>query len=1301
MEQINYIAKNDRYIIFELFGRCFIFLTPISRLAELVRGECVETHGDKIFLKKAFEEKLKSLDGFFMEKDAEGYFTNAAILKDKSGSLKPAVSALNLDLTPQCNLGCVYCYAGGGDYSSQDKVMRPETVIEALGQGSDFIDSSRDFRFEFFGGEPLFNAGAIKSVLEFEKKVRRREAGFEVFADKIGGRIINRISTNLTSLDDDILKLLAEGDFIISVSIDGARKTQNAQRPYKTGEGSYDDIINNVKKIKAAAPHLTVVARITVYSNPSGFLEELKELVSLNIFDYCSVYCAAIGSSDGGGLSLAEEFKTSYRMMAENYGSLLSGKGNIFKGCLELNRYICYLTEGGLALNHCRAGAGYFTLAPDGSVYPCHRLIGKTEFRIEGGLTGIEDAAKEWKTSVDERPVCRSCPIRYLCGGGCKQEALISGGSLLAYNSKICDFAGLLFESALIAAVKTGGEGLKKITQSCGALDSLFVLCGRDNIKASREAAGETEKILKGFASRALFFILLISLSAVFTFGGFRLSPFYPQISPAGACPGTNEPWHELTVENKGAVYLDSGYFVSYGEAEGLAAKSIKCLAYSQKSKTLFIGSKENGVILFDGKKFSPLITDPPLPSDNILSLCYCEADGRLAVGTNAGLAIISNISAASSSQARIINLKNSDIQGDTIYSLASDSASNVYAGTDHGFFTVFAGSVKEIVRVTSAGAEIGKVNSIYCDENRTLHLATDLMVLKTADCRKFDPEDFSAASSVNGATKISKVKVSSPAGSETSEVKLDPDMALSSAAGLTVSKSNGRTVTIGVNEGLAENWVSCFACDNFAMESEKAKITLDAGALSAKTAGENQKSPSDLESLVKRLRKFASADTVIEKNGDSVTLKTREMSSLLANPDFQAVNEAYDLFSVTETVQAPKNPALESLASGLWVGTANSGLAVFNGSEFVIFNKDNSPLSSNKICDILCCGDFVYIATDGGGLLKYGQFDAPAPSGEIEKILDGKHDFIKAIGSDVYIGGKKGLYHYNLIDSTSEVMPEKPELKNIAGACADDTGSIYLASGDAGIVKLEGKYKVANSNKYRFRTVTSFSKKDGTPSGACSAVYNIENKGVIAGFSEISCKISEKCIIISADGKITGFDPQAGATRSEYDFTQPTLAAPSAFLNSGDAVFAGLNEGDSNALVFFSGSAWQYMTTPISCVFTRVNSINRSGNGDVYIAGDSGVAVFNGKEWKKIDYSGGVPVNDSVCAMRDTVSDGAWILRKFKAGSAGASSTVITYGSKRVLYAKTLEGAGISFAQLDPYVLVLTTKGVYKIKKQ
>jgi radical SAM protein with 4Fe4S-binding SPASM domain len=1285
---IDYIIKNGQYLIFKINGRCYIFLSQFSRLLAIDENKCLKQSGGRYIPTGDFASVLNKLAAGCVSPEAV-LPSNKTLLSAYYAGYKPSVSALNLDLTARCNLSCLYCYAKGGDYSTQSGSMDFETVRGALSDALEagVLETGKKFRFEFFGGEPLFNTGVIKEVLELEKS---SFLSLPAHSTQSGG-IINRISTNLTLYNETISGLLAQGNFIISVSIDGAAATQNAQRPYKNGSGSYGDIIKNLTAIKKAAPELITVARMTVYGNPGGFLEELEELAALNIFDYCSIYCAAIEEGAAPGIKINEDFKKTYKSMAARYASLISQKDNIFKGCLELNRYIRYLIDGSFAANHCRAGIGYFTLDAGGAVYPCHRLIGKDEFKISGGLKNIAAAPEEWRVSVDERPVCKDCAIRYLCGGGCKQEALISGGGLLAGNPKICDFAGLLFDSAAIA-LDSLNESQKAPITSDDQLSDLFVLCGRHTVKSSEGRDKALLDLFKGYIADsrllllALFFALFILAAAA--------------APPAAACPGTNEPWHEMTLESKSVTYLESGYFTSYGEAEGLYAKSIQCLAYAAKTKLLFIGSKEDGVIIFDGKKFSPLITNQPLPSPNILSICYSNSDDRLIIGTNAGAAIVSSPAAGTSSKADILTLKNSDIQSDIIYSLAAEGGT-VYAGTDRGFFTIAASSVRKIVRKTSSGIDLGKINSIFVNESGVIYLATDLMILKTVDCEKFDPDDFSGQNNINGATKIAGINYQPAGGAETREVKIDSGIAFSTSTGFFVSNGAGNLTSFGVNEGLNENWVSCFARDNLSQQLNKAQITVDKKLdASSKNADSGQNETPDSGALAKILAKFESADTRIAVQDGNLTLKTRELIKLLNNPEFAAINEKYSFFTPAGVIPAPSNPAFESLKSGLWIGTNNSGLAVYNGSEFINFNKDNSPLTSNRIRDILCGGDFVYIATDGGGLLKYGQFDLPAPGADIEKILSGNHNFIKAIGSDIYIGGPKGLYHYNLINSTSEVMPERPELKNIQSICADDKGSLYLASKNAGAVRLEGRYKDAKTNKYRFRSVTGISKKDGTPSYSCTGVHFIENKGVIAGFSEISSKISEKCAIIAADGQITRFAPLSDTAPENYDTTQPSLAAPNAFLNIDDAVIAGLGEGGSNALVFFSGSSWQYMTTPLSCVFSRVNSISRGRGGEVYIAGDTGVALFSGGQWKRIDISGGVPVNDSVCAMRDTLSDGVWILRKYGLNEKTPGKCVLTYGARNSSYSKVLDGSGVSFTQLDPYIFVLTTKGVYKIKK-
>ncbi len=1295
MIDTDYIIKNEQYLILKINGRCYIFLSQFSLLFAIDENKCLKQSAGKYILTDDFAVELNKLADSLGP--AAGLITNKTLLADYYAGPRPLISALNLDLTARCNLCCLYCYAKGGDYSTQSGSMNFETVRCALKDALEagMLETNEDFRFEFFGGEPLLNTDAIKDTLAFEKSEYLRPAG-SAFQTS---RIINRISTNLTIYNETIRELLTDGNFIISVSIDGTAATQNAQRPYKNGGDSYADIIKNVTEIKKAAPGLITVARMTVYDNPAGFLEELKELAALNIFDYCSIYCAAIEDGAASEIKINEDFKKTYKSMAARYASLISQKDNIFKGCLELNRYIRYLLDGSLSANHCRAGIGYFTLAADGSVYPCHRLIGKDAFKIEGGLKNISAADRQWRVSVDERPGCRDCAIRYLCGGGCKQEALISGGSLLSLNSKICDFADLLFNSAVIA-IDSIIESASNPVSLCDPympsderLTDLFVLCGRRTIKSAQNRSKLLLDSLDKYIVKSTLTVILLLFFIFFSTTGIP--------APAAACPDSNEPWHELNLESKSVTYLESGYFTSYGEADGLTARNIKCLAYSPKSKLLFIGSKENGVIIFDGKNFSPLITSPPLPSPNILSICYSPSDDRLIVGTNAGAAIVFAPAAGTSLKADVFTLKNSDIQSDIIYSLAAEGGT-VYAGTDHGFFTIASTSVRKIVRKTSSGIDLGKINSIFVNESGVVYIATDLMILKTADCEKFDPDDFSDQNKINGATKIAGINYQPDGGSETHEIKIDSGIAFSTTAGFFISNGVGNLTAFGVNEGLAENWVTCFAHDNLSRQLNKAQITIDKKLAAAdKTAEDGQDETVNTDLLAKQLAQFESPYTqVINQNGN-ITLKTHELFKLLSNPEFTALNDKNSFFPQQAVIPAPANPAFEALKSGLWIGTNNSGLAIYNGSEFIIFNKDNSPLTSNKICDILCGQDFVYIATDGGGLLKYGQFDLPAPGADIEKILAGNHKFIKAVGSDIFIGGQKGLYRYNLIDSTSEVMPERPELKNINALCSDDKGALYLASGNAGAVKLEGCYKDLKTNKYRFRSVTSISKKDGTPSSSCTSVHFIENKGVIAGFSELSSKVSEKCVIISAEGHITHFMPLAGTTPENYDLTQPSLASPAAFLNIDDAVIAGLGEGGSSALVFFSGAVWQYMTTPLSCVFSRINSINRGRGGEIYIAGDSGVALFNGGQWKRIDISGGVTVNDSVCAMRDTLSDGVWILRKYGLNEKTPGKCVLTYGSRNISYSKVLDGSGVSFTQLDPYIFALTTKGVYKIKKQ
>lgn len=416
---------------------------------------------------------------------AAGRPANAPALADYWRHRGSRPSAVNLNLTPACSLDCVYCYARGGSYQRIHETMKPALAVSALHAALAAADPELPFRIEFFGGEPLMNPAAISAVLDDQ------ESAPAWWKHPHG--IINRISTNLTSADDEQIGLLRRGRMIVSVSIDGPAGIQDAQRPFRNGSGSYDTILGNIRHVREACPDAVIVARMTVLDPDHAFAQSVRDFAASGLFDYVSIYPAAMGAwkpGEPGHSVFSEKFRSQYLAMADAYPELL--RLGRFRGCLELNRYIESALTGRFAVNHCRAGDGYFTLSPDGSVHPCHRIAGNTEWNLGPfeQLTGVVTTARlePWRTSVDERPACRDCVLRYLCGGGCKQQALIATGDLLGHDPNVCAFASLLFEAMLHAVDHLTPGMADRLRPSFDELANLFVLCGQRTLASPRAA---------------------------------------------------------------------------------------------------------------------------------------------------------------------------------------------------------------------------------------------------------------------------------------------------------------------------------------------------------------------------------------------------------------------------------------------------------------------------------------------------------------------------------------------------------------------------------------------------------------------------------------------------------------------------------------------------------------------------------------------------------------------------------------------------------------------------------------------
>ncbi|MGE0706250.1 MAG: radical SAM protein, partial [Vicinamibacterales bacterium] len=159
--------------------------------------------------------------------------------------VKTNTSELNITVltTLQCNFACDYCFQGDhGDYNKFAEKMSLETaarLAEWVEREMDRIHPER-LLVTFFGGEPLLNLPVMYFLAE-----RFYSAAVERGID-VGQSII----TNGLLLTEDVVDQMLPYAFKgAKITLDGDRDTHNRLRPLRGGQGTFDRIIENVRRV--------------------------------------------------------------------------------------------------------------------------------------------------------------------------------------------------------------------------------------------------------------------------------------------------------------------------------------------------------------------------------------------------------------------------------------------------------------------------------------------------------------------------------------------------------------------------------------------------------------------------------------------------------------------------------------------------------------------------------------------------------------------------------------------------------------------------------------------------------------------------------------------------------------------------------------------------------------------------------------------------------------------------------------------------------------------------------------------
>ena len=156
-------------------------------------------------------------------------------------------------VTLRCNQRCSYCHAASEGLSTPGQFdMNQDTAIKSVEFA--FQSPSPNVKIEFQGGEPLLNFDIVKLIIEHAEQIN---ADHKKHIEYV-------ICTNLVALTEEHLRFFKENKFSISTSLDGTREIHNCCRKLHNGSGSYDLIVENIKKAQSFLGKDSVSALLTV-----------------------------------------------------------------------------------------------------------------------------------------------------------------------------------------------------------------------------------------------------------------------------------------------------------------------------------------------------------------------------------------------------------------------------------------------------------------------------------------------------------------------------------------------------------------------------------------------------------------------------------------------------------------------------------------------------------------------------------------------------------------------------------------------------------------------------------------------------------------------------------------------------------------------------------------------------------------------------------------------------------------------------------------------------------------------------
>lgn len=371
--------------------------------------------------------------------------------------LENEIAYLSFAPTYNCNFRCTYCFGNHGKkYTGFPREFTNESLQKTLNYFfNDAFPNAKRYRIDFVsGGEPLLGESIIRQTVNYiERKI-----------SPYGKKVSLWLCTNASLLTEEIIEWLSTHNVAIGVSIDGRKQYNDAYRVDASGNGTYERICRGIALIKngknVSRKTKNIWGLCTATNENCDFIDILEHMESLG-FQHVQIRLIRSEKKYNVDRIVSEYTRladTLFRMFSNNdlkYFRMIINDNDQFGKVLKrviLNHIL---------LRRCNAAVNKITICPDGTIYPCDSLVGEQRFSIGNIYHNMLLNFSYRDVTVDSINRCRTCEIKYLCGGDCYYNSYMKTNSLFEPDPEFCKIQRHIIELSIMLRYKIEKENIE------------------------------------------------------------------------------------------------------------------------------------------------------------------------------------------------------------------------------------------------------------------------------------------------------------------------------------------------------------------------------------------------------------------------------------------------------------------------------------------------------------------------------------------------------------------------------------------------------------------------------------------------------------------------------------------------------------------------------------------------------------------------------------------------------------------------------------------------------------------------